>query len=238
MSHLDRPNSGFTLIELMLAMTFLSFLLIAMALTVIQISAIYNHGMTLKEVNQAGRSMSNELQRTITSGAPFFLPVPYNPTSHFISNSWGGRLCVGQYSYIWNYGQALNNNDSNLYKYSGSDSTKPIRFIKLPDAKADYCLVTATPIPLASAVELLEVGDHNLAIHSFNISSPATATDSKTKEQLYSLSFVIGTNDSNALVLTDPASIYCKGPSLAGSDLAYCSVQEFNIVARAGNAVE
>ena len=72
MNHVDKTK-GFTLIELMLSMTFISILLVAIAVTIIQISNVYNRGITLKEVNQAGRSLSNELQRSITSGAPFMI---------------------------------------------------------------------------------------------------------------------------------------------------------------------
>ena len=59
-------QTGFTLIELMLAMTFISVLLLAIAMTIIQIGTIYNRGVTLKEVSQAARSISDELNRSIT----------------------------------------------------------------------------------------------------------------------------------------------------------------------------
>lgn len=51
-------SRGFTIIELMLSMTFLAMLMLVIALTTIQISNIYNKGVTLREVNQAGRSVS------------------------------------------------------------------------------------------------------------------------------------------------------------------------------------
>ncbi len=236
MNPVDKRTKGFTLIELMLSMTFISILLVAIAMTVIQISNTYNRGITLKEVNQAGRSISSELQRAITSGAPFSIE-PGVGSRYIEQGDWGGRLCLGQYSYIWNYGKALNNNDPNgnsLNVYSSNPNTK-IRFVKVLDGSAIYCSESSRKIDPADAVELLNVGDHSLAVHDFRVVSELTAADSKTRERLYSLTYSIGTNDDNAL-LSNPSS--CKGPGEAGSDLAYCAVQEFNIVARAGNVVE
>lgn len=240
MNHATKRTDGFTLIELALAMTFISFLLIAIAMTVIQISNIYNRGITLKEVNQAGQSLSTELQRAISSSAPF--SIEGTGSRYIKQGNWGGRLCLGQYSYIWNYGEALNETGSFLNVYSSNPNTK-ISFIKVPDGNAVYCSDPSKPIDSANAVELLNVGDHNLAIHSFSVTSEATAVDNKTLERLYSLTFIVGTNDTAALVLGDTPndpndSVACKVPGVEGSDLAYCSVQEFNIVARAGNVVE
>lgn len=234
MNHAVKRSNGFTLIELTLAMTFLSFLLVAIAMTVIQISNVYNRGMTLKDVNQAGRSLSNDLQRTIASGAPFAIEPGVG--SRYIVQDWGGRLCVGQYSYIWNYGKALNNPSgyTGLNTYAAGNSTQ-IRFVKVLDANGDYCINPNQSIDPTNAVELLNVGNHTLAVHRFSIVSAPTAIDMTTRERLYTLTFTVGTNDTAALL--DDSSA-CKGPALSGSDLAYCSVQEFNIVVRAGNTVE
>src|SRR5688500_5939032 len=103
---------GFTLIELMLSMTFISVLMIAIAMTTIQISTIYTKGITLREVDQAGRSASDELQRNIASSAPFDVTPqvdasPATATSKYVVRDGGGRLCIGRYTYAWNYGKAL-----------------------------------------------------------------------------------------------------------------------------------
>lgn len=232
MNHVARTK-GFTLVELLLAMSFISALLVAIAVTVIQISGTYNRGITLKEVNQAGRSLSNELQRTITSGAPF--SIESGPGGRYIvQDDWGGRLCTGQYSYIWNFGQALNNNDpsSDRLNVYVDDASSQIRFVKVLDPSAAYCIEPSKDIEPADAAELLNVGDHSLAIQSFTITSEATATDNKTRQRLYSITFFVGTNDQAALV---DGGTGCKGPGEVGADLSYCSVQEFNIVARAGS---
>jgi Tfp pilus assembly protein FimT len=234
MNHVVKHN-GFTLIELMLAMSFVSMLLIAIAMTVIQIGDIYNKGLTLKDVNQAGRSVASELQRSISQSAPFNI----NPGGNrYIAQDWGGRLCIGQYSYIWNYGFAIQDDDNarlNIY----SNSNDKISFVKVTDPSASYCINPSEEIDFNNSTELLNVGEHDLAIHDFTISTEASAGDSKTKQQLYSLEFLIGTNDKNALT-TDSSTglVICKAPNQAGADPAYCSINRFDIVALAGNTVQ
>ena len=222
-------RKGFTLIELMLAMTFVSALLLAVAMTVIQISNLYTRGLTVKEVNQAGRTIGTELKRGISQSAPFAIPG-----GKYVSQTWGGRLCVGQYSYVWNYGPTLANsatdkNNSNVYL----DGKTKMSFIKVPDSAGVYCSNPASLIDNTSAVEMLAAGDNNLAMQSFSIAN--SSTDPVSGEAIYSISYVIGTNDQAAL---SSGYTSCKPPSQSGSDLNYCSINQFDIVVRALNALQ
>lgn len=233
---MNRVNkeTGFTLIELMLSMTFVSVLLLAIAMTVMGMSDIFNKGLTLKEVNEVGRSITGELQSTIAAGLPF--DIKAGPSSRYIVQDWGGRLCVGQYSYVWNYGKSISKGDStrlNVYL----DSTKALRFVKVIDPNASYCSDSTKKVISADAAELLEVGEHNLALHSFIINTADSAGDSKTEQQLYNVSFIVGTNNQDALTNAS-GSWQCKALDQAGADLSYCSVGSFNIVALAGNSVQ
>ncbi len=236
MNHDNRKN-GFTLVELMLAMGFVSALLLAIAMTVIQIGNIYNTGITYKSVNQAGGSIASQLLRDINSSPPFDLPGT-NPV-HYVSSMaepWGGRLCTGQYSYIWNYGDAIITGDqSRLNLYSGTNSTIPINFIKVADSTSSYCTYATTTkklINMADAVELLDVGKNNLAIHDFSITS--SAFDDSTNQRIYNISFLIGTNEKDTLDASS-GPIKCRLPDDVKSDPTYCAVNQFDIVARAGN---
>jgi len=240
MNHADDKRRGFTLIELMLAMTFISILLIAIALTILQIVNIYNHGITLKDVGQAGQTISSDVEQSINGSAPFTIS---GAGSKYVPQTWGGRLCLGNYSYIWNYGPALQIGvlpipTRNLYVGEPTTLTansNPIKFVKVVDGGGIYCSSPNSNIDPTNAVELLNIGDHNLAVHSFAITSEASALDSKTGERLYNITFVIGTNDLTALIADGSA---CKAPTVSGSDVAFCSVQQFNVVAAAGNTVE
>lgn len=243
MNRVSRQH-GFTLIELMLAMGFVSLLLIAIAMTVIQIGNIYNRGITLKDVNQAGRSLASELQRSINQTAPFSVVVDHtiDPNSRYVQQDWGGRLCLGQYSYIWNYGVALDPTKLNPNRNIYLGSSNEIRFVKVFDPNTSYCTKASTgkeykDVIFSDAVELLNVGQHNLAIHSFAISAPATAGDNKTGQQLYSIEFMIGTNNQTALTY-NTGEVTCLPPGDKEADPSYCSINQFNIVVRAGNTIE
>jgi len=223
-------NDAFTIIELMLAMTFVSFLLLTVAMTVIQIANIYNRGLTIKEVNQAGSAISSELQRSIAESLPFNI----DSSDNYIKEAYGGRLCTGQYSYIWNYGNAIANQSSDLYTYTNKPD-KTIRFARVVDSSAFYCKNPKVKINYDNAVELLDVGEHDLAIHKFEIKSPATAFDGATGQRLYSLGFLIGTNNQSAI---NSSNLNCKPPNVSGADPTYCYINQFEISARAGNRVK
>lgn len=247
MNHVAKKQ-GFTLIELMLAMGFVSVLLIAIAMTVMQIGNIYNRGLTLKEVNQAGRSLASELQRSIAEGLSFDITKP----SHYLTQptvgaKTGGRLCTGQYSYIWNYGTVIKPNDTSLSPnlYTASDKNTQIRFVKVVDPGMTYCITSPLKsIDLSNSTELLNAGEHDLVIHDFTISAVASAGDDKTGQQLYSIDFLIGTNDQTTLTTLngDPSTTRCLAPGevLSGKtpDPSYCSVNKFDVIVRAGNAIQ
>jgi type II secretory pathway pseudopilin PulG len=242
MNRVDRTK-GFTLIELMLAMSFLAALLLAIALTIIQISTIYNHGLTLKDVNDAGATISADLQSSVSQSAPF--SVTSGAGSHFITETTsgvttGGRLCLGEYSYIWNFGIALSNNSPSLNVYS--DSTAPIYFVRVLDPGANYCLNASlakyAKIASSGATDLLTQGDHGLVAQTFIIDSSSTGVDLQTGEQLYSIEFSIGTNEQTAFEKDANGNLTCRPAGDVKSDTAYCAITTFDIVVKAGSAVQ
>lgn len=116
-------NSGFTIVELTLAMAFVAVLMLAIATTVIQIGNVYNRGITLKAVEQAGRLLTADIRRTISQTNQFSLKDDCKLQTNIsggsivscddlISNDndkiLGGRMCTGTYTYIWNYGKYIN----------------------------------------------------------------------------------------------------------------------------------
>lgn len=62
-----RKKIGFTIIEITIAMTFVSVLLITIALVISQIMSIYQKGLALRAVNSVGRELIDEFSRAITS---------------------------------------------------------------------------------------------------------------------------------------------------------------------------
>lgn len=238
MNRVARRTRGFTLIELMLAMAFISALLLAIALTIIQIGTIYNRGLALKDINQAARDIASDVQRTVSAGDAADL------TSNYIETSAGGRVCLGSYSYIWNFAKALEltPGDSNIVKYAG-DASKTVRLVKVPDATKQYCAKDATGVlrtkdilttDTDNAQDVLAAGERNLGIQKFTITSRSSAYDSSIDQRLYTLDYTLGTGTVTAMNSDQSA---CLPPSNLNSDLLYCNVQTFSLVLRAGNRV-
>lgn len=227
MNHVKKD--GFTLVELMLAMTFIAILLVAIAMTTIQISSIYNKGITLREVNQAGRAVAEELQRTIASSSPFDAN-PNSSTARYLVRPGGGRLCVGQYSYTWNYGNAIAGGAGAPAIFNFYENGDVVRFAKVNDPSASLCIDPNLRISKADAAEMLAAGDRDLVIHALTVTRGAN--DADIGQALYAISMTIGTNDQQQLVTNDTS---CRPPAQGVGNEDYCSVNQFDIVARAGN---
>lgn len=222
-------NDGFTLIELMLAMSFIGVLLVAIAMTTIQISHIYTKGLTLREVNQAGRAVSEELQRSIASSSPFDAD-PSSPTTRYIVREGGGRLCIGRYSYAWNYGSAIAGGSGAPAVFNTYQDGTPVRFAKVNDSGAALCNDPSLKIDRTQATEMLSSGDRDLVVHKFDLTRGKQ--DNATNQALYAITMTVGTNDQEQLTTNDAS---CKPPAQGVGDEDYCSVNQFDIVARAGN---
>ena len=227
----QQSNTGFTIVELMLAMTFISLLLMGIALTTIQISNIYNKGITLREVNQVGRSISEDVNKTISQTNPF--NIDGGPNTDYISSDAGGRLCAGNYTYVWNLAETLRSTSPGTvtgYNKYISPNTEQIRLVKVNDPGGSLCRNPESDIDSSKSVELLNSSDRNLAIHKFAVVK--STEDTLTNQALYAMNIIIGTNDDSQL---DTSNNVCKPPSDGAGNEDYCSVNEFNIVVRAGN---
>lgn len=234
MNHVKPQNKGFTLIELMLAMSFISVLLLGIAMTIIQIGVIYNKGMTYKEVNQASRDISDDIRRTVSAG------VSLNFATDYVTSSAGGRLCTGTYSYIWNTAKAAQQGDTNLVIYASKPDK--VRLVKVPDSAKQYCVRDGSDFELdeirstdtLAAKELLKPGDRELQVNQFVVQSDPQVSDAVTGQRLYTVSYTIGAGDISTMNLTQSA---CLAPGNNNANPEYCTVQQFSLVIRAGNRV-
>lgn len=232
-----QSSAGFTLVELTIAMAFISLLLLGIALLTLQISVIYNKGLTTRAVNEAGQLVSADIQRSLDSSKP--ISVKYAQSSGIVT---GGRLCADLTVYAWNYGKYLNDTSAfNKYQSNlGPAPTKPIRLVKFPSNGTDYCTAVRGVYPdiPVSANDLLTSGDAQLAVHDFSINKDsggaygeAVYGDSTGSQRIYQVSIVIGTSEQSIL---DSNVDGCKAPENKLED-QYCSVNKFSFTARAGN---
>jgi prepilin-type N-terminal cleavage/methylation domain-containing protein len=171
----SKKQRGFTIIELLFAMSFLSVLLIIAMVSSLNIMRTYSKGLALKQVNQSGRAIGTELQRSLKAAQP---PVDGTKVTD-------GRLCLGAYSYVWSVG------GQDPYLYDNGDK---VGFAKVSDSTRAMCAVGRPTVPRDRSVELL-AGDTTLAIQSASLAEPA----SYSGYFLYSFTFTIATNDAGLL---------------------------------------
>ena len=222
MNRHSNTHKGFTLIELMLSMAFISVMLMAIALCILQMSTIYTRGETLRQVNQASRVIATDMQRTF-GGAD----ASSVRTDVVESN---GRLCTGQFTYIWNGPPS----DDGSPKYPNNQyegNTNEIRFIRITDSGAVYCTNPNQRIDAATArpVELLVAGDRTLQVRKLTVTSGREGA--LTGQRLYTMNVMLGTDSVGTI---DTTTDSCKPPSDLESDLTFCAINEFSITVRAG----
>lgn len=219
-----KQQAGFTLVELMLSMAFISVMLVAIALCVIQMSTIYNRGETMRQVNQASRLLATNLQQTIGPADPSLLDLS-KVESH-------GRLCTGRFTYVWNSLRPDGTEMFNNNQYAGSNA-EPIRFIRITDPGGEYCELNGgnTHIDRATAMpqELLSEGDRSLRAHRLSVTPAMEGTIAK--QQMYIFKILLGTENIQEI---DTTSDSCLPPADLASNQAYCSVNELNLTVRAG----
>ena len=69
MRHINKEQQGFTIIELILALAFFSFVLMFSIAGFVQIYRSYNKGLTVKRVHESGRLVIEDIARIIHSSA-------------------------------------------------------------------------------------------------------------------------------------------------------------------------
>jgi prepilin-type N-terminal cleavage/methylation domain-containing protein len=85
---------GFTLVELLLAMTFFSLILMFVTASFLQVSQAYNKGITVKRIHESGRAVLAEMSRALVQGSTVAGGV----------QAPGGCLIVAGTRYVWNSG--------------------------------------------------------------------------------------------------------------------------------------
>jgi len=214
-------RTGFTLIELMLSMTFLSLLLIAIATVTMHITHLYDKGQTIKSINQSGRGVIDSVRRDSRTAASL--------EKRFVSPSDGdglGRLCFGSVSYVWNEASDLSDPTKGV-KYLTVSGASGARIIlaRVQDIGGTYCRDAAnTDVFEATSTELLKSDGRDLAMYNvgWELLSPAGSNP-----QLYKLKFTLGTNEAESV---DTSNYSCKPPADVKSNYDFCAVNDFEIV--------
>lgn len=196
---------GFTITEMMLAMAFLTFMLIFLMTAVVQVMRLYNKGLAIRQINQAGRQFSDDFTRTARYG------------STAVYNAGLKRICVNGVTYAWNLDDPTTPaaiTDPNRNKYATAQS-EPISMVRVADGGGVLC--GGGDINKAAATEVIST--------DVNVKSVAFATREVGK--IVDLSVVFSTGGANApvtLATGPPPTFRCA----TGSDGAFCAFGEFN----------
>lgn len=237
-------KQGFTLVELMLAMAFVSVLLLAIALTAIQAGKLYSRGVTLRNVNQSGRNISDMLRRDfLQSNAQKIAKddghiIQVKTTDGTVINE---RICLGYYSYVWNRADAMARAVSDntvwqlLVKYDsvGTHDTN-INLVRVVDSGGNLCRKSGTPavypkvVDRDMATELLQspTDENFLGIYDFYLKKITSADNS---EALFALGFTLGTGRTGEINTADQS---CKPPSDNESNMEFCAINKFETIVR------
>ena len=218
-------RTGFTLIELMMAMTCLSILLIAIATVTMQVTHLYDKGQTIKMINQSGRQVMDSIRRDARTTGTL--------SERFIAPSDGnglGRLCLGSVSYVWNDAADLQDPTKGVsYMTASGSKGNKIVLARVQDVGGGYCHdPTNVNVPESQSTEMLKGDGRDLAIYraKWKSMSPAGGIP-----QLYLFSFTLGTNEAQTVKTSD---LTCQPPDQANSNFDFCSINDFEILLSVG----
>ena len=233
---------GFTLVELMLAMAFVSVLLLAIATIAIQAGKLYNRGLTLKSINQSGREISDSLRRDFLQANAGKISGNANLAVVMVQVGGAdrsGRLCLGDYSYVWNVPKVVSGEVKAgagiITEVGGPHSGRPINFARVIDPDGMLCQKNETTGAYMSTVAtdkvthlLKPAGSNDVVLAIHQMKAARVAGDSGA-DSLYRLEFVLGTSQLEAV---NTANGTCKPPADNSENLAFCAINSFEMIVR------
>jgi hypothetical protein len=242
-------RKGFTIIELMLAMTFVATLMVAVAFLVIRVTAIYQKGLSIRSVNQVGRNPMVDFTRAVAD-SPVDDSVErenYFSARYENDNQMVGAFYIGRYSYLWNTGTAINAGERIQFK--NQTGVYDFRLIRIDDVSRAVCaaandlgddylldLSAVAQVRDAVPVELLTLSDvevvastedsseSDLALYDLRVYQPTI--NQATGHAFYSATFILGS--LRGIDITANGN-YCVNMSeTLNTDFSYCSFNKFN----------
>lgn len=215
----NKSDSGFTLIELMLAMTFLASILLFSTLAFVQALNTYNKGLTIKQINETGRALTADLNRSANGAKSLAISAAPNGKSPQF-------MCIGKTAYIWNI-----EGGAGSRTYVFSDTGQPISIVRTNesvDARMEgYCMDSGPTQINRSKVSSL-VGNQ-ASVLDVSIAQPdLTPSNDSLNVPLVRFTITIGTNSNDGAI--DPfkpgGSTYWQCP--AGNVGSFCSVGTYS----------
>ena len=207
----QQATRGFTLVELMLAMAFFASILAISSTTFVQILGIYNKGLAVKQMNQAGRTFTDSLIRNANQSLSNISVAPAAGANTVRC------IRLGSTTYLLSY---FNENGSSPSAYRfNTPGTPPVNFVRY-NAPNKQC-PTTNPASVVPA-EVSPVIGGSLRVYYTDI-APVTADGT-----LLRFKIVLGTYVGDPL--RDPTAL---GPTVtcpASSLGDFCSTSTYETV--------
>jgi type II secretory pathway pseudopilin PulG len=162
MTQLKKANhqSGFTLVELSMALIFIAFIIIFLIATMLNVLATYNKGIWMNQMNAAVRQIDTDLSDQIRfSSSVVFVPA-------------NNRLCAGGVSYIWNTTDNFKNRFSSEAEDAVINKTSQLRLVRIIDVGGNFCNRVAD-MPNRDDSTLSALLGNNIDILRFDVASGA-----------------------------------------------------------------
>lgn len=208
---MTNKQKGFTLTELMLAMAFISFMLVFLMTAVIHLMRTYNKGVAMRQINQSGRQFAEDFART----------AKYASLGDIKTDLARNRICLNGITYAWNLNDptATTPVPALANGYTSPNTAEKFSMVRVADSGGVLCsTVGVNVINKSNAKEMLPVG---LNVKKVSYSS------STVDPRLISLSFIFSTGGYNApdVSATTPTGFACK----SGGDGAFCAFADFDV---------
>ncbi len=213
---INNKKQGFTIIETVISMSFITGLLIFIGLVSVRMLHTYRKGISIKTVNQSSQFIIDDFKRSITSsyGLDCFTinndVMSKSPNCDNLDDdkNTGAGFCTGKYTYIWTYPRGIVKNKSNLKISLGGRGDVIPHLYKIPDYNKNICNNIGSSNPFISlkieernnAEDLLKNGDRDLYIYNFKINNfnntkkkDIGGNDIEEDQGFYNMSFILGT---------------------------------------------
>ena len=211
----NQDQSGFTLVELSLAMTFLAFIMLFVIVVIMQMINIYNKSISLSQINQAGRQLMSDLN----GGARFASP---SSKSVWPTTGVPNRMCIGGVSYVWNLADQTTHKPTMANQFGDG---KSLSLIRVKDDNGSLCGGATLPASTDGKVAII-VGS-NVLVQSLTVGQGGTGNG------LLRVDVTLSTAGGNAPQLKDsgkPASASNLTCFYNNSSNNFCAFSEYNFV--------
>lgn len=233
-----KNKCGFTIIEMLLSMAFVSSLMLAVAIMTMQMVSMMNKGATFRDLNSASRTINDDFTRTLNSSSisSSWDGTPRSSTesgSSYIRTNGAGAFCTGDVSYLWNLASQLNNNkDSTQLEVRYKDTKKSeegIRLIKISDKSKRYCSDKGAWSSIdrndGRTTEILQAGQSSMMLYDIQFSTNPNIRDELSGQSLINITYILGTRDSESNINT--VGHQCKPQANE-----YCAINKFDLTVR------